>query len=86
MVTGFVLIRTALGKEHEVYTKLIKVKEIAELHPLLGEYDFIAKLETKDFNALGQVIVKRIRTVKGVTATKTLTWSWAVKWQEWGFL
>jgi DNA-binding Lrp family transcriptional regulator len=84
MPIGFVLIRTELGQEREVYDKLLKVKGIKEIHPLFGEYDFIAKVNAKDFNALGRLIVNKIRTVKGVTDTKTLTWSWAVKWQEWG--
>jgi DNA-binding Lrp family transcriptional regulator len=70
---GFVLISTAPAKEHEVYTELLRVKEIVELHPLFGEYDLIAKVEAPDFNALGQVVVDKIRSVPGVIDTKTLT-------------
>ena len=44
-----------------------------ELHPLFGEYDLIAKVEAEDFNALGQLVVDRIRSVSGVIDTKTLT-------------
>jgi DNA-binding Lrp family transcriptional regulator len=73
MATGFVLISTAPAKEHDVYSELLKVKEIVELHPLFGEYDLIAKVEAEDFNALGQVVVDKIRAVKGVIDTKTLT-------------
>jgi len=51
----------------------LNVKEIVELHPLFGEYDLIAKIETEDFNKLGQIVVDRIRTIKGVIDTKTLT-------------
>jgi DNA-binding Lrp family transcriptional regulator len=84
MAIGFVLIRTEMNKEREVYAKLLKIKGIMEVHPLFGEYDFIAKVQAKDFNALGRVIINKVRKVKGVTDTKTLTWSWAVKWKEWG--
>lgn len=73
MAIGFVLISTAPAKEHEVYNQLTKVKEIVELHPLFGEYDLIAKIETQDFNKLGQIVVDSIRTIKGVIDTKTLT-------------
>jgi DNA-binding Lrp family transcriptional regulator len=73
MATGFVLVSTAPAKEHDVYSELLKVKEIVELHPLFGEYDLIAKVEAEDFNALGQVVVDKIRAVKGVIDTKTLT-------------
>ena len=39
----FVLIKTSPGYERKVYTKLEKIKEISELHPLFGEYDLIVK-------------------------------------------
>ena len=73
MAIGFVLISTAPAKEQDVYNELLKVKEIVELHPLFGEYDLIAKIETKDFNQLGKVVVERVRSVVGVIDTKTLT-------------
>jgi len=73
MVIGYVLISTAPAKEHDVYNELLKLKEIVELHPLFGEYDLIAKIESDDFNHLGQVVVDQIRTIKGVIDTKTLT-------------
>ena len=44
-----------------------------ELYPLFGEFDLIAKIETKDFNELGRIVVERIRMVEGVLDTKTLT-------------
>jgi DNA-binding Lrp family transcriptional regulator len=72
METGFVLIRTAPTKEHEVYGELRKVKGIVELHPLFGEYDFIAKIEATDFDAMERVVVDQIRAIKGVITTKTL--------------
>ncbi|MFP3318354.1 MAG: Lrp/AsnC ligand binding domain-containing protein [Thermoplasmata archaeon] len=73
MAIGFVLISTAPGKEHEVYDELRKIKEIIELHPLFGEYDLIAKVEAKDFNELGKIVVDKIRSIPGVIDTKTLT-------------
>ncbi len=73
MAIGFVLISTAPGKEHEVYDALKKIKEIVELHPLFGEYDLIAKIEAKDFNELGKIVVDQIRNIPGVIDTKTLT-------------
>jgi DNA-binding Lrp family transcriptional regulator len=73
MAIGFVMISTEPAKEHDVYTELLKVKQIIELHPLFGEYDLIAKVEAEDFDKLGQIVVDKIRTVNGVLDTKTLT-------------
>ena len=73
MSIGFVLINAAPAHEHEVYTKLSKVPEIVEVHPLFGEFDLIAKIDAEDFEKLGELVVKKIRSIKGVIDTKTLT-------------
>ncbi|KAA0015019.1 MAG: Lrp/AsnC family transcriptional regulator [Thermoplasmata archaeon] len=73
MPIGFILISTAPAKEHQVYNELLKIKEIIELHPLFGEYDLIAKVEAKDLEELGKIVVERIRSIDGVADTKTLT-------------
>ncbi|MCD6481537.1 MAG: Lrp/AsnC ligand binding domain-containing protein [Thermoplasmata archaeon] len=73
MPVGFVLISTAPAKEHQVYNELLKIKEIVELHPLFGEYDLIAKVDAKDLEDLGKIVVEKIRSIDGVADTKTLT-------------
>ena len=73
MAVGFVLITAETSREHEVYKELSKVPEIVELHPLFGEYDFIAKIEADDFDNLGAIVVNKIRSIEGVTFTTTFT-------------
>jgi DNA-binding Lrp family transcriptional regulator len=73
MAVGFVLISTAPGKEHEIFQELQKIVEITELNPLFGEYDLIAKVEVEELDMLGLVVIEKIRKVKGVMDTKTLT-------------
>ncbi len=73
MVVGFVLINTSPTHEHEVYNKLQKMRRIIEVHPLFGEYDLIAKIESDDFKTLGDIVLNTIRPIKGVIDTKTLT-------------
>jgi DNA-binding Lrp family transcriptional regulator len=73
MPIGYVLINTAPAHEHEVYSKLSKIPEIVEVHPLFGEFDLIAKVEPEDFEKLGELIIEKIRSIKGVIDTKTLT-------------
>ena len=73
MVVGFVLISAAPAHEHDVYNKISKIPETVELHPLFGEYDLIAKIEAENFDKLGNVVVTKIRSIKGVLDTKTLT-------------
>jgi len=73
MAIGFVLITIAPVREHDVYTKLSKVAEVVELHPLFGEYDLLARIEADDFDSLGEIVVNKIRSVEGIIDTKTLT-------------
>ena len=79
MATGFVLINAAPAHEHEVYTKLSKVPEIVEVHPLFGEFDIIAKIEAENFEKLGTLVVEKIRSIDGVIDTKTLTGTESLK-------
>jgi DNA-binding Lrp family transcriptional regulator len=68
----FVLIDTEPGRERAVFATLLKVAEISELHHLLGEYDLIAKVEASDLDAVGEVIISKVRSVSGVVDTRTL--------------
>ena len=73
MAIGLVLISAASINEHYVYYKLSKLSEIVKLHPLFGEYDIIAKIRADDFDKLGELVVNKVRSIKVVTNTKTLT-------------
>ena len=73
MVIGFVLMHVLPLREYEVFNKLSKLHEVRELHPLFGEYDLIAKIEAEDYENIGEIIVNKIRTIDGITDTKTLT-------------
>lgn len=73
MAVGFILIKSAPMNEHDVYNKLSRIPEILEVHPLFGEYDLIAKIEAKEFEHLGKIVMDKIRSISGVIDTKTLT-------------
>ena len=73
MAISFVLITATPAHEHDVYNKLSKVSEIIELHPLFGEYDLIAKIEAENFESIGDIVLYKIRKIKGIKDTKTLT-------------
>jgi DNA-binding Lrp family transcriptional regulator len=60
-------------KEHGAYIGLLKVNEIPILHPLLGDYDLIAKVETCDADALTRLVIDKTLTIPGVLETHTLT-------------
>ncbi|GBE18391.1 asnC family protein [archaeon BMS3Abin16] len=71
MVVGVCMINVELGKENAVRKEISRVDGIRELLHLFGEYDFIAILETEGLKSLNDT-VDIIRTLKGVTSTKTI--------------
>ncbi len=73
MVLGFVLMHVSPLYEYEVFNILSKLPEVIEVHPLFGEYDLIAKIEAKDYESIGDIILQKIKIIKGITDTTTLT-------------
>ena len=72
MAIGFALISISPLHEKSVYEKLGNLSEITEVHPLFGEYDILVKIECGDIDSIGTVVIKKIRSTKGVMDTKTL--------------
>jgi len=72
MATGFALLTISPLHEKTVYESLKNITQIIEIHPLFGEYDILVKIETGDIDAIGEVVIKKIRSLKGVMDTKTM--------------
>ena len=73
MAIGFALLSISPLHEKEVYAVLKnQISEITEVHPLFGEYDILVKIECSDIDAVGEVVIKKIRSLTGVMDTKTL--------------
>ena len=72
MVIAFILINLESTDDRKTLKKIADLKETIYAHPLLGEYDIIAKLENESFNHIGQLVIEQVRTLPGVVDTKTL--------------
>jgi DNA-binding Lrp family transcriptional regulator len=72
MATGFALLSISPLHEKAVYESLKNVQEVIEIHPLFGDYDILVKIECSDIDRIGEIVIKRIRALKGVVDTKTL--------------
>ena len=46
--------------------------ELTEAHQLFGQYDIIARMETEDYDKLCDVVLAKMRSVPGVTSSRTL--------------
>jgi DNA-binding Lrp family transcriptional regulator len=68
---AYILIEVAPGK---VKSSLSKINEIAGVEcakAVVGPYDIIAYVKTKDMKELGELVVSRIHGVEGVERTMT---------------
>ena len=72
MAVGFALLTISPLNEKEVFYALNNMTEVKEVHPLFGEYDILVKIECGDIDTIGEVVIKRIRALKGIVDTKTL--------------
>jgi DNA-binding Lrp family transcriptional regulator len=72
MATGFALLSISPLYEKEVYETLKTTNGVVEVHPIFGEYDILLKIECTDIDSIGDVVIKKIRAIKGVVDTKTL--------------
>jgi len=68
----YILIVTKYGRKKDVSNKLLKFKEIEDVHELYGQYDIIAKISAPDMKKLEDFIQKNIRNIKEIEGTQTL--------------
>lgn len=73
MVIAYVLVNTYPGKEEEVAETIGKIDGVVEMYTLFGEYDMIVKLESKSYPDIESLVIRKIRPIKGILDTKTLT-------------
>jgi DNA-binding Lrp family transcriptional regulator len=73
MRKAFVLINTALGSEIDVLSELRKIDGVVEAREVYGVYDVVAEVEAETEKILKEIVFSRIRTLKNVRSTLTLT-------------
>ena len=70
-VTGYVLVVSDVGKEHEVVQDLLKIDGVIEAQTVYGEFDILCKVDCKDLKTLDSAITK-VRKIPNVIRTMTL--------------
>ena len=73
MRRAFVLANTDMGLENEVQSELRKVEGIIGVYQVYGVYDVVIEVEAESDQKLKEIIFSRIRVLKHVRSTLTLT-------------
>jgi len=73
METAYVLVKSQVAHEMDVMGELLKIDNVKEARGTFGVYDIFVKVEAKTSKELEDTITKKIRKVKHVISTTTLS-------------
>ena len=73
MNIAYVLVQSAIGHEMEVLNDLLKIDFVKEAKGTFGYYDILVKIESSSEKEIERIITKKIRNVKNVNTTTTLS-------------
>lgn len=73
-VTVFILVSFLAGSgvsQKEAAEKIAQIEDIFEVHVISGDWDIIAKARGESIQSIGELVLDKIRNVKGVERTLT---------------
>ena len=73
MNIAYVLIICEVGTEKSVLAELKSLESVKEISGLFGSYDIIVKLEAASEEKLKEIVVSKIRNLKKIRTTVTLS-------------
>ena len=73
MTIAYVLVQCTIGHEMEVLRDLLRIDLIKEAKGTFGYYDILVKISGKSQMEIDRIIIKKIRKIKNVTTTTTLS-------------
>ena len=73
MNIAFVLVQSTIGHEMEVLNDLLKLDFVKEAKGTFGYYDILVKIEASTENEIEKIVTKKVRKVKNVNTTTTLS-------------
>jgi DNA-binding Lrp family transcriptional regulator len=72
MITAIVLIQAEQGKIPDLAQALLDIPEVAEVYSVAGEFDLVAILRVKEYDAMAEVVPNKLQNLEGVARTTTL--------------
>ena len=73
MSISFVLVQCSIGHEMEVLRDLLELDSVKEAKGTFGYYDILVKIISSSDSDIEKVITKKIRKIKNVNSTTTLS-------------
>ena len=73
MNIAYILVQSTIGHEMEGLSDLLKIELVKEAKGTFGYYDILVKIEANSEKEIEKIITKKIRKVKNVNTTTTLS-------------
>ncbi len=73
-VTAFILVSFLAGtgiSQREAAEQIANIQDIYEVHLISGEWDIIVKARGESLQSIGELVIEKLRNVKGVGKTLT---------------
>jgi DNA-binding Lrp family transcriptional regulator len=71
MITAIVMINCGVGKVHSVSEALVDLDSVSEVYSISGEYDILAIIRVREYDALSKVVSEDIARIDGISRTIT---------------
>ena len=73
MEIAYVLVKSKMGHEVDVMNDILKIDGVKEVMGTYGVYDIFVKVQVPTRNEIERVITQKIRKVRNVISTTTLS-------------
>jgi DNA-binding Lrp family transcriptional regulator len=73
MVQAYILIQSEVGKAAAVSAEVAGIDGVVLSEDVTGPYDVIARIEARNVDELGKMVIAKIQEVPGITRTLTCT-------------
>ncbi|MDX1596681.1 MAG: Lrp/AsnC ligand binding domain-containing protein [Nitrosopumilaceae archaeon] len=73
MDTAYVLVKSKMAHEMDVMNEILKIDNVKEAKGTFGLYDILVKIQGNSINEIEDTITKKIRKIKHVVSTDTLS-------------
>lgn len=70
-VQAYILIQTEVGRAADVATRIGRIAGVTQAEDVTGPYDVIVRAEADTMDELGDLVVKQVQGVEGITRTLT---------------
>lgn len=71
MITAIVTANCEVGKVHSVSEALAELEGVAEVYSVSGEFDVLAIIKVKEYEAMATLVTKEIAGIDGILLTNT---------------